>query len=84
MGRHYPLGSTYFRARLHKAFESQAHLPDEAKILEGIKRADYVKKGELLQRLPVFVHKGEIANSRHAQKSKHCQCSSFQPQAATN
>ncbi|KAF7508010.1 hypothetical protein GJ744_009907 [Endocarpon pusillum] len=44
MGRHYPLGYTYFRDRLHKAFASQAHLTDEVKIQEAIKRADYVKK----------------------------------------
>lgn len=44
MGKSYPLGFEYFRPRLHKAFMSQAHLKDEEKIKEGIKRAEYVKK----------------------------------------
>ncbi|KAK5092795.1 hypothetical protein LTR70_005111 [Exophiala xenobiotica] len=44
MGKSYPLGFDYFRPRLHKAFMSQAHLQDEEKIKEGIKRAEYVKK----------------------------------------
>ncbi|KAK5957512.1 hypothetical protein OHC33_001888 [Knufia fluminis] len=44
MGKSYPLGYDYFRPRLHKAFMSQAHLQDEEKIQEGIKRAEYVKK----------------------------------------
>lgn len=44
MGKSYPLGFDYFRPRLHKAFMSQAHLQDEEKIREGIKRAEYVKK----------------------------------------
>lgn len=44
MGKSYPLGFDYFRPRLHKAFMSQAHLQDEAKIREGIDRAHYVKK----------------------------------------
>lgn len=51
MGRHYPLGYTYFRDRLHKAFASQAHLTDEVKIQEAIKRAEFVKKGGLLEGL---------------------------------
>ncbi|KAF1839605.1 hypothetical protein BDW02DRAFT_2501 [Decorospora gaudefroyi] len=44
MGRQYPQGYDYFRTRLHKAFASQRHLEDEAKIKEGIERAEYVKK----------------------------------------
>jgi len=44
MGKWYPLGYDYFRPQLHKAFMSQAHLKDEEKIKEGIKRAEYVKK----------------------------------------
>jgi len=44
MGKSYPLGFDYFRPRLHKAFMSQAHLQDQEKIKEGIKRAEYVKK----------------------------------------
>jgi len=44
MGKHYPLGYTYFRTRLHKAFMSQADLKDEEKIRQGIKRAEFVKK----------------------------------------
>jgi hypothetical protein len=51
MGHQYPLGYPYFRDRLHKAFASQAHLTDEAKIREGIKRAEFVKKGILVHDL---------------------------------
>jgi hypothetical protein len=51
MGHHYPLGYPYFRDRLHKAFASQAHLTDEAKIQEGIKRAEFVRKGILVHHL---------------------------------
>ncbi|USP73284.1 hypothetical protein yc1106_00558 [Curvularia clavata] len=46
MGREYPQGYDYFRTRLHKAFASQRDLTDEAKIKQGIERAEYVKKGE--------------------------------------
>jgi hypothetical protein len=45
LGREYPLGYTYFRPRLHKAFASQASLTDEAEIRKGIERAQFVKKG---------------------------------------
>lgn len=45
MGREYPQGYNYFRDRLHKAFSSQAHVTDEEKIKQGIKRAEFVKKG---------------------------------------
>jgi hypothetical protein len=46
MGREYPHGYNYFRTRLHKAFASQQHVTDEEQIKQGIKRAEYVKKGE--------------------------------------
>lgn len=49
MGRHYPLGYLYFRDRVHNAFASQAHLKENEKIQEGIKRAEFVKKGSLLK-----------------------------------
>ena len=45
LGKDYPLGFDFFRSRLHKAFSSQAGLQDEDKIREGIRRAEYVKKG---------------------------------------
>ncbi|KFX87642.1 hypothetical protein O988_06645 [Pseudogymnoascus sp. VKM F-3808] len=44
MGKDYPLGYSYFRPRLHKAFSSQAGLTDEAEIRKGIDRAYFVKK----------------------------------------
>ncbi|EEH07266.1 NADH-ubiquinone oxidoreductase [Histoplasma capsulatum G186AR] len=44
LGREYPLGYQFFRERLHRAFASQAHVTDEAKIADGIRRAEYVKK----------------------------------------
>lgn len=46
LGREYPLGYTYFRDRLHRAFAGQAHLQDEEQIRKGIARAEFVKKGE--------------------------------------
>jgi hypothetical protein len=48
MGREYPQGYDYFRTRLRKAFASQKNLTDEAKIKQGIERAEYVKKGKLV------------------------------------
>ncbi|KAI8939695.1 hypothetical protein NX059_003452 [Plenodomus lindquistii] len=44
LGRDYPQGYDYFRSRLRKAFASQQHITDEAKITDGIKRAEFVKK----------------------------------------
>lgn len=46
LGREYPLGYSYFRNRLHKAFSSQVCVKDEDTIREGIAKAEYVKKGE--------------------------------------
>ncbi|EAT80563.2 hypothetical protein SNOG_12151 [Parastagonospora nodorum SN15] len=46
MGREYPQGYEYYRTRLHKAFASQKHLTDEEQIKQGIKRAEFVKKGK--------------------------------------
>ena len=46
MGHEYPLGYDYFRARLHKAFASQIGVRDEEAIRNGIKRAEFVRKGE--------------------------------------
>jgi hypothetical protein len=46
MGREYPLGYDYYRARLRKAFASQKHLQDEEQIKKGIERAEFVKKGQ--------------------------------------
>jgi hypothetical protein len=56
MGREYPQGYDYFRTRLHKAFASQQYLTDEAKIKQGIERAEYVKKGKFLQSLPLVIN----------------------------
>ncbi|KAL1973461.1 hypothetical protein VTN31DRAFT_6096 [Thermomyces dupontii] len=44
MGREYPLGYTYFRDRLHRAFASKAHLSDEQQIQDAIRRAEFVRK----------------------------------------
>jgi hypothetical protein len=54
LGREYPLGFDYFRPRLHKAFASQASLEDEEAIRQGIRRAEYVKKGERVLARPNF------------------------------
>lgn len=45
MGREYPLGYTFFRDRLHRAFSKQAHLTNEDEIRKAISRAEFVKKG---------------------------------------
>jgi hypothetical protein len=45
LGREYPLGYDYFRPRLHGAFISRASERDEDKIRQGIKQAEFVKKG---------------------------------------
>jgi hypothetical protein len=45
LSRDYPEGYDWARSRLHKAFSSQAHLQDEEAIKNGIKRAEFVKKG---------------------------------------
>ncbi|CAK1359092.1 unnamed protein product [Cercospora beticola] len=44
LGREYPLGYSYFRPRLHKAFMFKASLSDEDQIRKGIAQAEYVKK----------------------------------------
>ncbi|KAM3422050.1 hypothetical protein BST61_g2426 [Cercospora zeina] len=44
LGREYPLGYSYFRPRLHKAFMSKASLSDEDQIRKSIAQAEYVKK----------------------------------------
>lgn len=48
MGREYPQGYDYYRTRLHKAFSSQKNIADEEQIKNGIKRAEFVKKGMLI------------------------------------
>ncbi|KAI1259414.1 hypothetical protein F5Y18DRAFT_433352 [Xylariaceae sp. FL1019] len=45
MGKEYPLGFSYFRPRLHKAFMANASQQDEDEIRKGISRAEFVKKG---------------------------------------
>ncbi|KAF2129970.1 hypothetical protein P153DRAFT_289448 [Dothidotthia symphoricarpi CBS 119687] len=45
LGRDYPQGFTHYRTRLHKAFSSQRDVTDEEAIKQGIKRAEFVKKG---------------------------------------
>ncbi|KLJ06193.1 hypothetical protein EMPG_10374 [Blastomyces silverae] len=52
LGREYPLGYQFFRERLHRAFASQAHITDEEKIIDGIRRAEYVKKARNLKMFP--------------------------------
>ncbi|KAI1363473.1 complex 1 protein [Xylaria arbuscula] len=44
LGKEYPLGFSYFRPRLHRAFISNAHMRDEEDIRKGIERAEFVKK----------------------------------------
>ncbi|KAH8665123.1 hypothetical protein BGZ60DRAFT_379261 [Tricladium varicosporioides] len=52
LGKNYPLGFSYFRPRLHKAFMSNASITDEERIKEGIKRGEFVVKGVF----PLYVH----------------------------
>ncbi|KAF7899462.1 hypothetical protein EAF00_003798 [Botryotinia globosa] len=49
LGRSYPLGYTYFRTRLHRAFMSNSHLTTAAEIRAGIERAAFVRKGTILK-----------------------------------
>lgn len=44
LGREYPLGYTYFRTRLHKAFMANASMENESDIRKGIERAEFVRK----------------------------------------
>ncbi|KAI0157782.1 complex 1 protein [Xylariaceae sp. FL1272] len=44
MGKEYPLGFSYFRPRLHRAFMANASQRDEDEIRKGISRAQFVKK----------------------------------------
>ncbi|KAI1342273.1 hypothetical protein F5Y15DRAFT_413535 [Xylariaceae sp. FL0016] len=44
LGKDYPQGYSYFRPRLHRAFQANAHLRDEDAIRQGIARAEFVKK----------------------------------------
>jgi len=60
--RDYPLGYDYARPRLHKAFMSQAGLQDEEKIKQGIKRAEFVKKGML----PIHLFFSRVCTGTHA------------------
>jgi hypothetical protein len=45
LGKEYPLGFSYFRPRLHKAFMANADLRDDEQIRKGIARAEFVRKG---------------------------------------
>ncbi|KAF7909960.1 uncharacterized protein EAF01_003678 [Botrytis porri] len=45
LGHSYPLGYTYFRTRLHRAFMGNAYLTTVAEIRAGIERAEFVRKG---------------------------------------
>lgn len=51
LGRDYPLGSPYYRRRLHKAFSGQSKLQDKDEINKAIARAEFVKKGILTREL---------------------------------
>ncbi|KAI0205080.1 complex 1 protein [Astrocystis sublimbata] len=44
LGRDYPLGFSYFRPRLHRAFMANAHIRSDEDIQKGIERAEFVKK----------------------------------------
>ncbi|ATZ52296.1 hypothetical protein BCIN_08g00530 [Botrytis cinerea B05.10] len=44
LGRSYPLGYTYFRTRLHRAFMSNAHVQSVEEIRRGVERAEFVRK----------------------------------------
>uniref|UniRef100_A0A914I8J8 Complex 1 LYR protein domain-containing protein n=1 Tax=Globodera rostochiensis TaxID=31243 RepID=A0A914I8J8_GLORO len=44
MGKDYPQGARWFHERLKNAFARNAHVHDEAKVRELIKRGEYVVK----------------------------------------
>ncbi|KAH8157768.1 hypothetical protein CIB48_g10479 [Xylaria polymorpha] len=43
-GKEYPLGFSYFRPRLHRAFMANAQIRSEEDIRKGIERAEFAKK----------------------------------------
>lgn len=45
LGKEYPLGFSYFRPRLHRAFMANAKLRSDEDIQKGIERAEFVRKG---------------------------------------
>ncbi|KAI1187460.1 complex 1 protein [Nemania serpens] len=49
LGKDYPLGFSYFRPRLHRAFMANAQLTSEEAIEKGIERAEFVRKGTVIQ-----------------------------------
>ncbi|ATY62834.1 NADH-ubiquinone oxidoreductase complex 1 LYR family [Cordyceps militaris] len=61
LGREYPLGYGYFRPRLHKAFMAKAGERDADKIRQGLRQAEYVKKGT--SACPRTKGKNEIQNA---------------------
>jgi hypothetical protein len=71
LGKDYPLGYPYYRARLHKAFASQTGLTDEKEIIKGIERAEYVKKGGE-EKKTCTCGSGKLLTLVITQKSKHC------------
>ncbi|KAI0525525.1 hypothetical protein F5B22DRAFT_345807 [Xylaria bambusicola] len=54
LGKEYPLGFSYFRPRLHRAFTANAHIRSEEDIRKGIKRAEFVKRE--IEALRVLAH----------------------------
>ncbi|KAI1120630.1 complex 1 protein [Nemania abortiva] len=44
LGKDYPLGFSYFRPRLHRAFMANAQLQKEEDVQKGIERAEFVRK----------------------------------------
>ncbi|KAK6611905.1 complex 1 protein [Botrytis cinerea] len=55
LGRSYPLGYTYFRTRLHRAFMSNAHVQSVEEIRRGVERAEFVRKGRFSFFLSFFL-----------------------------
>ena len=55
LGKDYPLGFSYFRPRLHKAFMANAGMRDEEQIRRGIARAEFVRKGTYARRWALHV-----------------------------
>ncbi len=61
MGREYPLGYGYFRSRCHSAFMARAGISDLKAIEDGIKQAEFVKKGTYPPPL-LFFHALNLSN----------------------
>jgi hypothetical protein len=63
LGKDYPLGLSYFRPRLYRAFKANAQLRSDEDIRKGIERAEFVKKGITLELSYPLNHLAQCLNA---------------------